>query len=213
MSDFGSFRRRLEQLTDVPLDLTATRARPARPASNRKHCLVVQCHPNFRGDRPAEPRPARAALRRPRPQRQPGADAAAGAAQGAVRPRRRGRAGHPDARRGLMPRRTTQETTSGRRSSTAPPAARICRPLFRVLPHRGVETAATRCRLRRSVTAWTCVPVRGAGRACARGRPDGEATTVAVSVRRRPRAVRAGGRPTGYPLSLWEGSSPNSRRR
>jgi hypothetical protein len=33
-----------------------------------------------------------------------------------------------------------------------------------------------------------------------------------VSVRRRPLAVRAGGRPIGYPLSVREGSSPNSRR-
>jgi hypothetical protein len=33
-----------------------------------------------------------------------------------------------------------------------------------------------------------------------------------VSVRRRPFAARAGGRRIGYPLSVWEGSSPNSRR-
>ena len=48
MSDFGSFRRRLEQLAGVPLDLTATRARAAGPASNRKHRLVVPRHLNFR---------------------------------------------------------------------------------------------------------------------------------------------------------------------
>jgi uncharacterized protein with PIN domain len=40
----------------------------------------------------------------------------------------------------------------------------------------------------------------------------GDNRVPALSVRRRPVAVRAGARPFGYPLRVWEGSSPNSRR-
>jgi hypothetical protein len=43
-------------------------------------------------------------------------------------------------------------------------------------------------------------------------RVGGRPLNTDVSVRRRPVAVRAGRRPIGYLLSVWEGSSPNSRR-
>ena len=162
---------------------------PARRARRCRSWPVARAHRLPQGRRPAGARAARPS----RPGRTPGHDVralGAGPADGALRPRQRGRRDHGHGRPvGLRPQRRA------RRAGSRPPACRWSRPATSTTPPPPTPTCAVR--------SPPCVPGR-AWTTSTGGCPGGPATTYGPRPRCSPDTAgirRPCGPPPSWPLS------------